>query len=158
MHEGIEARARLRHDVAAEGGEIVRARIARRHAGGRALVGDQFVRRDSDGRPVRIHMRVQIDEARRHQLAGSIQQFVGARRRNIRLQRLDQPVADADITLAAQRLTRIEHIAALDNQIELVGRPHRGKRRAARRRNQREGSGGSKKIATRRGHDSLPVI
>ena len=41
MHERVKPRARLRHDVAAEGREIVGAGIARRHAGGRALVRDR---------------------------------------------------------------------------------------------------------------------
>ena len=37
VDEGVEPRARLRHDVAAEGGEVVGARVARRDAGRGAL-------------------------------------------------------------------------------------------------------------------------
>ena len=64
-------------------------------------------------------MAVQIDEARRHQLAGGIEHAQRARLGNIRLDRLDQPKADADVALAAQRLAGIEHIAAFDKQVEL---------------------------------------
>ena len=47
---------------------------------------------------------------------------------------LDHPEADADVALAAKILARVEHIAALDHEIELVGRPHRGERGAAGKR------------------------
>ena len=51
--------------------------------------------------------------------------FERARRRNFRLDRLDHAPADADVAFAAQRLAGIEHVAALDHEIELVVRPHR---------------------------------
>ena len=47
VHEGIEARARLRDDVAAKRREIVGTRVARRDAGRGALMGDELVRRDT---------------------------------------------------------------------------------------------------------------
>ena len=69
VHERVEPRARLRHHVAAEGREIVGAGIARRHAGGGALVRDQLVGRNADRRAVGKDVGVQVDQARRHQLA-----------------------------------------------------------------------------------------
>src|SRR5207253_2161580 len=59
MHEGVEARARLRRDVAPEGGESVRAGVAGVDHRRRALERDQLVRRDADRRAVRIDVRVQ---------------------------------------------------------------------------------------------------
>ena len=44
---------------------------------------------------------------------------------DFRLYRLDHTPADADVAFAAQRLAGIEHVAALDHEVELVGRPHR---------------------------------
>ena len=57
--------------------------------------------------------------------------------RRFRYLRTDFPplpttLTHADVALAAQRLARIEHVTALDDQIELVVRPHGGMRRAAR--------------------------
>ena len=52
--------------------------------------------------------------------------FERARGRNIGLDRLDHAPANADVALAAQRLAGIEHVAALDHEVELVVRPHRG--------------------------------
>ena len=98
--------------------------------------------------PYGIDVAVQIDEARRHQLAGGVDHAQRARGRDVGLDRLDQAVADADVALAAQRLARVEHVAALDHEVELVVRPHGGGGRAeAARSGQREGTGGDKKIA-----------
>ncbi len=120
---------------------------------------DQFVRRDADRRAVRVDVAVQVDQARRHQLAGGIDRLECARRRDVRLDRLDETIADTDVAFAAQRLARVEHVAALDHEIEFVIRPHGGAGRAqAARRGERERTGSDKKIATRRGGhgNSLP--
>ena len=74
---------------------------------------------------------MQIDQPGSDQLARCIEQALGARRRNVGFDRLDHAVADADVALAAQVLARVEHVAALDDQIELVVRAHRGERRRA---------------------------
>ncbi len=132
VDEGVEAGARLRRDEAAERREIIRAGIPRRDAGGGALVGHELVGGNADRRPVRVHVRVEVDQSRRDQLAGGIEHAQRARRRNLGFHRLDHAIADADIAPAAQRLARIEHIAALDHKIELVVRPHRGTCRTAR--------------------------
>ena len=50
----------------------------------------------------------------------------GARGRNLVFDRLDHAPANADVALAAQRLAGIEHVAALDHEVELVVRSHRG--------------------------------
>ena len=73
-------------------------------------------------------MAVQVDEAGRHQLAAGVDDAQRPRRRDIGLDGLDEAVADADVAPAAQRLARVEHVAALDEEIELVVRPHRGER------------------------------
>ena len=52
--------------------------------------------------------------------------FGGARGRNLVLDRLDHAPANADVALSAQRLAGVEHVAALDHEVELVVRPHRG--------------------------------
>ena len=90
VHERKQARARLADDVAAEGREIVGAGIAGRHAGGGALIGDQFVGRDADRRAVGKHVRMQIDQSRRHQLAAGVEHPQRARRRNVGFHRFDQ--------------------------------------------------------------------
>ncbi len=90
---------------------------------------------------------MQVDQPGRDQLAGGIEHALRARRRDVALDRLDQAEADADVALAAQRLARIEHVAALDDEVELVVRPHGGARRADGRR-ERERAGGGEKIAT----------
>ena len=69
---------------------------------------------------------MQVDQPGRHQLAAGIEHAQRARRRDVGLDRLDQAIADADVAPAAQRLARIEHVAALDHEIELVVRPHGG--------------------------------
>ena len=52
---------------------------------------------------------------------------------------LDLPETDTDIALAAQRLARVEYVAAFDDEIELVVRPHGAARRP----------GGSERKSTR---------
>ena len=74
-------------------------------------------------------MTVKIDESRRHQLAGGIQHLERAIRGNVGLHRFNHAVANADIAHAAKPLARVQHIAAFDQQIELVVRSHRGANR-----------------------------
>ena len=69
VDKGVEAGARLRHDEAAERGEIVGPGIAGRDAGRRALMADELVGRNADRRAVGVDMSVQVDETRRHELA-----------------------------------------------------------------------------------------
>ena len=92
-------------------------------------------------------MAVQVDQAGRHQLARGIEHALRPLGRNIGLDRLDQPEADADIAAAAQRLADVEHVAALDDEIELVVRPHGGARRPGHGGGKRERSGTCQKRA-----------
>ncbi len=156
VDEGIDPRPRLRHDVATQRREIVDAGIARRDHGGGALELHQFVGGNADRRAVGVDMAMQIDEARGHELASGIDGLQGAGGRNLRLDRLDHAPADADIALALERLAGIEHVAALDHQIELVVRPHR--RMGLLRETSDGGSSRQRKeIATRQsGHGALP--
>ena len=90
-------------------------------------------------------MAMQVDEAGRHQFAGGVEHAQRARLGDVGFHRLDHAVADADVAFAAQRLAGVEHIAALDQEVEFVVRPHGGAR-AARRQSQC--SGREQKIAT----------
>jgi hypothetical protein len=65
-------------------------------------------------------MAVQVDEARRHQPAGGVDRAQRPRRRDVRFDRLDHAVADADVAAAAQPLAGVEHVAVLDDEVELV--------------------------------------
>ena len=70
-------------------------------------------------------MRMQIDEPRCDQPAGRAQDLECTFGGNVRLDRFDHAVADADVAHAPQPLARIEDVAALDQQVELVARRHR---------------------------------
>ena len=88
-------------------------------------------------------MSVQVDQPRNDELARGVEDAIGARRRNVAFDGLDDAVADADVALAAQLLARVEDFATLDHEIELVVRSHRrvceactqarGRRRAGQR-------------------------
>src|SRR5258708_4826705 len=91
-------------------------------------------------------MAMQVDEAGRHQLAAGIDRTQRPRGRDIGFDRFDHAIADADVAPAAQRLARIEHLAALDHEIELVVRPHGGECRSACG-SEREGSGAGQNLA-----------
>src|SRR5439155_15366565 len=65
--------------------------------------------------------------------AGGVEQARRSCPRNVRLDRFDPARADADIALGAQFLARIEQLAALDDEIELVVGSHRGAYREAHR-------------------------
>jgi len=145
VHEGVETRARLRDDVAAERREIVGACVARRNAGRGALMGDELIRRNTNRRPVGKDVAMQVDQTRRHQLAAGIEYAQRPARRDVGFDRFDHAVTHADVALAAQRLARIEYVSAFDHEIELVVRRHGGARRAAQ--GERERTGGDEKIA-----------
>ena len=68
------------------------------------------------------------------------------------LERLDHAPADADVALAPQRLARIEHVAALDDEVELVVRPHRGMGLS------RCGGDGRRPLTLRKSRRENPVI
>ena len=149
VHEREQARARLRADVAAEGGDVVGAGIARRHAGRGALAGDQLVGRDADRRAIGIHVGMKIDQSWRHQLPAGVEHAQRARRRNVRLDRFDKAVADADVASASQRLARIQHVAPLDHEIKFVVRAHGRKRLAAHAGRERQRAGRREQTSTR---------
>jgi hypothetical protein len=98
---------------------------------------------------------MQVDQARRHDLAGRVEHAQSLVARNVGFKRLDQPEADADVALGPQRLARIDHFAALDDEIELVVRPHRGARGAGQHQGGSARTG--QKITTRKAtHSFLP--
>ena len=116
VHEGVEARARLADDGAAEGGEVVGARVARRDQRRRALEGDQLVGGNADGRAVGEDVGVQVDEARRHELAGGVEHALSALSAGMSASSASiSAEADADIALGPEVLAGIEHLAALDH-------------------------------------------
>ena len=67
----------------------------------------------------------QVDEARRDELARHVEKPHGASRRYVGLDGFDDAVADADVALGAQRLARVQHLAAFDHEVELVVWPDR---------------------------------
>ena len=100
VHKRELARARPRHHEAPQPGQVVGAGVARGHHRGRALLRRQFVGRYADRRSERIGMRMQVDEAGRHQLAAGVHHALATFRSNRRLDRFDHAVADADIAFA----------------------------------------------------------
>ena len=78
VDEGVNPRPRLRHDVAAQRGEIVDAGVARRHHRGGGLRLHQLVGGNADRRAVGVDVGMQVDQARRHQFARGVD---GLRRR-----------------------------------------------------------------------------
>jgi hypothetical protein len=115
----------LRHDIAAQRGQIVDPGVARRHHRGGALKLHQLVGGDADRRAVGIDMTVQVDQPRRHQFSRSIDRLRNAGGGNFVLDRLDHAPANTDIALSPQRLAGVEYVAALDHEVELVVRSHR---------------------------------
>ena len=122
VHESKDPRSRLSRRVPAVGGEGARARVAGGHRRGGALVKHQLVGRDAD--TTGEDMRVQVDQTRNDEATCSIHDPIGPRRGDVGLKRFDAAVANADVQLSAQLLAGVEHVAALDDKVELVGRPH----------------------------------
>ncbi len=56
---------------------------------------------------------------------GGVDGLRGAGGWNLHFDRLDHSPANADVAFSPQRLAGIEHVAALDHEVELVGRTHR---------------------------------
>ena len=100
-------------------------------------------------------MSVEVDEARRHELPGSIEHAQRALGGNPRLECFDDAVADPDVAPASERLTWIQHIASLDHQIELVLRSHDGAGRTRKRGCRGNRASGNEKIAS--GSPRLPL-
>jgi hypothetical protein len=67
---------------------------------------------------------VQIDQARRHKLPGGLEHTHGSCSRDVGFHSLNQPEADADVALATQALTWVEHVTAPDHQIKLIVWPN----------------------------------
>jgi hypothetical protein len=93
-------------------------------------------------------MRMQVDQAGQDRAPRCVEHPQGAGDGDVRLDRLDLAEAHANVALAAQLLARIEHLAALDDEVELVVRPHGGAHR--------RGHGAGGKHATHAG-DKAPA-
>ena len=93
--------------------------------------GHQLVGRDADAGGE--HVRMQVDEAGYDEPSGRVEHAIGACSRDIGLHGLDLAETHSDVAPGAQALAGIEHLAALDDEVELVVRPHRGARRQADR-------------------------
>src|SRR4051812_43734595 len=111
---------------AAKRREIVCPCVACRDHCRRRLEGHQLVGRNAKGRTVWVHVRVEVDQARRDELSTCIEHAQRALGRDVRLECLDHAGADADVAPRPQLLARVEHLAALDEEVELVVRPHCG--------------------------------
>src|SRR5262249_25629613 len=145
-------------DIAAERSKVVGAGVARRHTRGRALVCDQLVSRNADGRAIRIDVGMKIDETGRYELARGIEDAQCALCRDVRFESFDNAKANADVALAPQALARVEHVAALDHKIEFVIRSHGGARCTHSPGNEGERSCSREKVSARRGHALLPSV
>jgi hypothetical protein len=76
-------------------------------------------------------VRVQVDETWHDDAASGIHDSIGARGGNVGLERLDPAIAHADVQSCARPLAGVEHFTALDDEVELVVRTHRGTGRGA---------------------------
>src|SRR5437867_1426181 len=83
---------------------------------------DQLVGGEPDSRDVRAVMRVEIDEARRDELTARVDPLEGSIRRDAGSDRGDLAVLDAHVPLPSELLTRIQHVPAGDDEVELEGR------------------------------------
>ena len=70
-------------------------------------------------------MGVEIDEPRADEVAGDVEGLFRHCGRDLRLDRGDQRIADADIAPRAQVLARVEHVAAADDEIVRIARAER---------------------------------
>jgi hypothetical protein len=126
VNERIETCASLCGDVATKSGKVIGASIAGRDAGGGGLMRDQFVRRNADRGAIGIYMRVDVDEARGHQLPARIKHFLRPLGRNISFYGLYRAKTNTDVASCAQVLARVEHVPAFNDEVELVVRADRG--------------------------------
>src|SRR6267378_6128890 len=157
VHEGVNAAPRLRDDVVLERREGVGARIARAHISGGRGIGYELVRGEANRRDLRIDVSVHVDQAGQNEPAPRVQRLLRARLRDVRLQRRDHRVLDADVAPRAQPLARVEHFAAPDDEVELVGLRERAGGAKAEQGAARSGSG--KEFASRnRSHAVLRVV
>ena len=76
-------------------------------------------------------MGVKINESRQNELSRSVEYAQAAGGRDIRVDCFYFSKSDPDIALPAQSLTRIELLAAFDDEIEFVVWSHRGANRCA---------------------------
>ena len=104
-----------------EGREAAGAGVTRAYIGRGAGVGHQLVARQADAGAGQ-DMGVEVGQARQHELARGIEVLRAARRRDFRLDRGDQGIADADVPLAAQVLAGIDDLPAADDQVVRIGR------------------------------------
>jgi hypothetical protein len=63
-------------------------------------------------------MRMGIDEARQHQLAGHVDHLLGAGRQNVALHRHDLAIADGDVPDPVDAGGRTDHTAAAQKLVE----------------------------------------
>jgi hypothetical protein len=150
MDKGEQTGAGLRCYVATEGSKVIGSSISDGHAGRRALVSDELISWDSDGRPIRINVRMQVNETRGYEFARFIEQAVRALRRNIILKGLDPAEANANVPLCTKRLAGVDELPAFDHQIELVARIHSALclNGGAGCGSQSEGAGASQEVTT----------
>src|SRR5215471_6318785 len=100
-------------------------------------------------------MAMQVNQAWRDELAARIDRLRSSLGRDRLLDCLNDAPADADVAFASERLTGIEHVAALDHEVELIiGTDCRIG--ALRERSRRDASGERKDIAARQRDHSVP--
>ena len=132
VHHAEDARAGAWYDVAGKAAEGVAARAAgvdqRGHAGEHA--GEVGVHRGLVH--ALVHVGVQVDQPRRHQLARHVDNAGGAVRGDVRRDLRDEAAADRHVEPCARPTRGVDYIAALQNQISHVrGSFRRGLRHRA---------------------------
>ena len=149
VQEAQDAAARLGDDVMLERREVVRTGIAGTDVRGGGRVGHQFIGRQPDRRALREHMGMQVDQARCDELARRVEHLGGGRHCNVGLDSGDAGVADSDVATGMQVLARIDDVAALDDEVELVRPPDAelGPGRAAQHQRWRRTAGSENEIA-----------
>jgi hypothetical protein len=94
-------------------------------------------------------MGVQVDQSRRDKFAGRAQHLEALVGGNVLSDRLDHPVANADVPLGPQILAGVQHLTALDQEVELIVGPHGRDSRAACRGKGETGCGVRKELTAR---------
>ena len=117
VHKGIQPGTRIAHDVIAEGRVVAPPGTAGIHRRGhpRRQAGHIGIHRTRP--PAVVEMPVDIQEARRNQMAPHVNHLGGLTHRNIRLDGRHPALPEGHVTALPQVLRGVENVAVLEEQI-----------------------------------------
>ena len=117
VHEGVQPRVRIAHHVVAQGRVVAPPGAAGVHRGGdaRRQAGDVRVHRA--GPAAVVEMAVDVQEARRHQVASHVDHLGRLGDRNVGLDGGHPAAAEGDVAALPHVLGGIENIAVLEEQV-----------------------------------------